>query len=570
MGNQDDEVKETVVEVTTDEVAKEESANEEGKAEEGAEPEKLRTKGEESKNIAEIENTVEPKVHGEEPTSNKETVKGENESTGNSNLADCAEVTKDKETEESNENNIIYHNKPWVDKRAKKVSDFVKRYLDSNESKVGDTKDTDKQANKTSNSTGSEDADKQDDKYNHNSILNFLAKIFISFYVFVTVIWIGSVILPFIKIDFRWYEYISIMLMGGALHVWGYAILKNLDSIHYISHLFTGSDYEGILTKIKSLVWPWPFFEGCNEFEVNIKRGYAFLWVLVVVSISRAVWVLHLFGIGNSRIFSFRFLMSIVAIALGVAGFLANYISYFASIVFCFFTREIANTEKIECETSRPWNSKSLRRLIHISSRSSMSFLAVSMMYLLVVVLCMVPEIRDGKRTVEEANIAYQNALVYEAESGINNKAIEYTVNFAINQMNMRGANISNKQYIVHKVTNSLERHKSYAVRKSKENLERCTNHQRELNQFRVLLLGSMVFICGISFIIVSLLPKLYINRLFRRWKYDKVAKAHNPKEISEIWASNLPYVRMEVVSAFTSFAVDICSLAVCILQLNG
>ncbi len=336
----------------------------------------------------------------------------------------------------------------------------------------------------------------------HNRTLNHYAGVFVFLYVGITIWWlIRYECVAFFDIEdiFTWNMYISIMLLTAVIHVWRYAVSKNIKSVETLEQIFPGDNiYQSkVLPKLKKLVWPLPFTKGCTKLENFLKALYLILYLGLIAVIIFSCINLNLFGFGQEADTIEKLLIKVIVVVLFTIGIVQNYFSYYVSIVFCYITREIANSG-IECDQDNPWNSRYLRDLVHISSRSSMSFLAVSMMYLLAVVVSILPGIKEGNRYSQ------------------------------------------------------------------------------------ILILGASVFLCGISYAVVTLLPKLFLNRLFRTWKIDRIkaleskvaitegdAKKYYEDTITKIWASNMPYVRMEIATTFITFAIDISSLIVCILQLT-
>lgn len=334
----------------------------------------------------------------------------------------------------------------------------------------------------------------------HNTILNACAIFFIAIYVCVTAGWLYLFTNPSLGMVIDWNYYVSIMLLTAVIHVWIYAFLKNIRSIDTLNDLYKGeknSYHVKILPDAKNLIWPFPWTKGCSVVEVVIKALFTILWGVVSYVILFSCSKLKLFDPAtNNYIGIYVAMASKVLLKIGL---ILNYVSYYSSVAFCFFTREIANAEDLECDTRIPWNSKYLRDLLHVSSRSSMSFFAVSMMYLLAVVVCIMP----GDRFKD------------------------------------------------------IENFKNYLIP----------------------LLSATVFLCVVSFIIVSFLPKVFLNRLFRKWKYHAIEELEkdtqteeqrriNDSSISTIWSSNLPYVRMEVASALLAFGIDVASLVIGIFKL--
>jgi hypothetical protein len=286
------------------------------------------------------------------------------------------------------------------------------------------------------------------------------------------------------------------MLLIGVIHVWIYAFLKFKQSRDELNGLFKSSpvvykdildDYDNLLCIIslkradKTIDIPRAFF----------KIAYPVLWVYFCYKICTCTYNLHLYGIGDAdHTGLFTFSSWVIFFSL-IAGMGFNFVSYYFSMAFCFFTRELANAQNLSCECENPWNSKDLRQLIKMASRSSMSFFVVSMMYMAVVSI--------GLLSIEDFN----------------------------------------------------------------------TDEMKYVTMLLVL----TTFLCVFSFILFAILPKLFLNRRFRYWKFEKVKDLDdkNPTDaakIEKIWSSNLPYVRMETVMGLFALAINLGGLIVNIFKL--
>ena len=327
----------------------------------------------------------------------------------------------------------------------------------------------------------------------HNQTLNICAAIFLPLYVIATVTWITLFSMFGLEnIIFSWQNYVCFMLLTGVLHVWIYAILKSHQSRKMLGRLFMESRtyHQKILPDFDSLNNPIPWKGECDWLKITIKILYTLLWGFISFIIGLSCIKLNFFGIGQPDTNALTSAIAMLITLLLVGGMVLNYFSYFSSICFCFFTREIANTDDITCDSYLPWNSVYLRRLIEVASRNSMSFFAVSSMYMLALAV----------------NI--------------------------------------------------------FSIEVPEESIK-----------YWILLLALSIFLCSISFLIFTLLPKIFLNRRFRKWKFSKVEEMLkmvpvDEKRIEKIFNSNLPYVRMEAISGIVALALDFASLIACILTL--
>lgn len=342
-----------------------------------------------------------------------------------------------------------------------------------------------------------------DDYNKYNQKLNKYADLYIPFYVTATVIWMACVLITgdINNKVVTWQNYVCFMILLGVIHVWNYAILKNKHSRTELGKLFPNSNkYEEILEDYDKLSEIKPSSEEDDDTRRRIKIMYSGLWFSVSVVILLCCACIYVYLVLNKYLANGLVIGVINAIILAInwlllgIGLWVNHKSYYASMVFCYFTRQIAN-EDINCDCSLPWNSKDLRKLINISSRSSISFFVVSVMYMIVL---------------------------------------------AINFGTTRGI--------------SSERIKSYWI----------------------LLIALSTFLGVISFMLFTFLPKVFLNRLFRKWKFknvkglmkaDAILKtSSNEDRIEKIWSSNLPLVRMEVFTGIISLLIDFAALIVSIV----
>ena len=235
----------------------------------------------------------------------------------------------------------------------------------------------------------------------HNELLNKSAILFLNIYVVGTILWIISFAVHFEIGRFKfelihWNNYICYMLLAGVIHVWLYATSKTRGSNMELPKLFSESkEYKDrIVEQFKRLLHPIANRKDLKKIEKNILFVYIALWITIVSSISYLYLELGLCGPieidFNKNIISINDIVPLVNFILLFEGLVLNGFSYYFSVVYCFFVREIANGKNIKCDSVIPWNSANLRHLINISSRSSLSFFAVSFMYVLCLIVCLI------------------------------------------------------------------------------------------------------------------------------------------------------------------------------------
>ena len=327
----------------------------------------------------------------------------------------------------------------------------------------------------------------------HNTKLNKYAMFSLPLYVFIT----GAWIIIFLKYGeentvFSWQNYVCTMLLSGVIHVWAYAILKFQQSRDTLNELFIDSKtvYDKILLDYDDVRNLNPL-KGSDYVRKTIKFLYLGLWFLISIVIVICAWKLHVYGIGDFKVPIIPRISWMFIFVLLIIGMILNCMSYYANMAFCFFTREIANAQNLSCECINPWNSKDLRQLVKISSRSSISFFIVSMMYMASVTISI--------STIDKPS--------------------------------------------------------------------------DDLMRYLIMLLVLTTFLCAFSFVLFSLIPKLFLNRRFRNWKFEIAPYLNDSDTVSEkrfeeIWNSKLPFVRMETVSGCIAIAIDLGSLVVSIVAL--
>ena len=353
--------------------------------------------------------------------------------------------------------------------------------------------------NSQSNSNDSID-EKMKKQIKHNETLNIYANRYLPLYVVATILWIlFFLIFGQDNNILSWQNYVCFMLLLGVIHVWKYTLLKFNQSRDDLNALFDISidkdshiKYMEILADYDDLRSASPFKKSSDKTRARIKRLYLGLWSFISIIIIVCVGFLHLYGIGDFSISCFAILSWFIIFILLIYGMILNYQSYYASMTFCYFTRQIANSQDLKCDSENPWNSTYLRQLIKIASRSSMSFFAVSTMYMAVMAISFLTTGRPADGSM----------------------------------------------------------------------------------RFFIMLVVLSTFLCAFSFILFTLLPKLFLNRRFRNWKFEKVRnlRDNNPvdsEKIEKIWSSKLPYVRMETVSGCLAMAINLGTLIVSIVALG-
>lgn len=287
-----------------------------------------------------------------------------------------------------------------------------------------------------------------------------------------------------------------------AIHIWMYIATKYIDYIDKLEGFFaTGNQKNDSYIKIWNEAKEWMTFganSNCMLYSVFVKLIYTCAWIglcLITVYCSfKLGWI-------NDNIYSK------VAILIYLISMFLNYFSYYRSVIFTYFIRNISNKwDMLGYNHMKPSNTEGFRNLIHASSRVAIAFFCDSMMYILLLM----------------GLVVVNQSLKY--------KEVEYLITLVL-----------------------------------------CT------------LIPSLI-----SFLVVFLLPKIFLNRLLRRWKrevthdlYEKYRKQIENKkdddivqekemqEVQErldiIYNDNLPIVKTELFVAIVSCLAEIIAVVVTI-----
>jgi hypothetical protein len=88
-----------------------------------------------------------------------------------------------------------------------------------------------------------------------------------------------------------------------------------------------------------------------------------------------------------------------------------------------------------------------------------------------------------------------------------------------------------------------------------------------------LILLFLSLILCWVSFLIVALIPKIFLNRLFKRWNYERVKEImrqtpYDENQIEKIWSYHLPTIRLETIFGLITIIISVGSLVVSILTM--
>ncbi len=309
--------------------------------------------------------------------------------------------------------------------------------------------------------------------------------------------------------------YFSLYIICIAIiHIWIYSTFKLKHSIEKLSEYFQKSNYMKVWSKYSHWFDPFPY-DDVEIYEAIFKMLYTLTWV--------ALFFLSLFCTDKLGLYKISSILDnnqsvvnrmviIIGLALFIIGMFLNYFSFYASIILTYFIRNISNNSQyLEFNHTRPSATKEFHELIHISSRTAITFFFESMLYicLLVIPINIMP------------HDFYADNIIYWW-----------------------------------------------------------------------LLMACTLIPCVISFLLVFLLPKLFLNRLLRRWKWmaideidlkmqriqKKTEKGLVEDEFSPLYVAyndmlnviyndELPLVKTEMIVAAAALFVDIVSIGFSIIS---
>ncbi len=139
-------------------------------------------------------------------------------------------------------------------------------------------------------------------------------------------------------------------------------------------------------------------FRGRSSFEKLVKMIYLVTWCSVFVLV---IWCLD--ELDYFDFFSIKFLMKdggtithvflLIELIILFIGMVLNYFSYFSSIMFSYFLRNVANiSDKLTHYPYKPSYTWGFHKLLHLSSRIDIAFFYESMMYVVLVIICLAIE----------------------------------------------------------------------------------------------------------------------------------------------------------------------------------
>lgn len=289
-----------------------------------------------------------------------------------------------------------------------------------------------------------------------------------------------------------------------AIHIWIYVATKYEEYIKQLETYFADdkNSKNGVYIKIWNEAKEWMTFTSnrkCRLYSVFVKLVYTCAWLgLCVIT----VWCTYKQGWIPPSIYTY------LAILMYIISMFLNYYSYYRSVIFTYFIRNISNKwNKIDFNYMKPSNTDGFRNLVHASSRVAIAFFCDSIMYILLLL----------GLVVSNQNIAYKE------------------------------------------------------------------------NDYLIILVLCTLVPSLISFLVVFLLPKIFLNRLLRRWKreaasllYEKyknqienknVNNKKHKKKILEVQArldmiynDNFPIIKTELFVAIISCLVEVVAVVITII----
>lgn len=191
-------------------------------------------------------------------------------------------------------------------------------------------------------------------------------------------------------------NYIMIIIHVALIHIWTYIANKKDAAFKLINpgNFFKNSK-EYKITYDDILHWEKAYaIRGCKIREIFIKIMYLAAWVAIgwlgfycVDKLEYYSFSLVFVKIENTWVLTLSWLTLCEVFLL--IGLVLNYFSFFSSLVFCYFIRELSNKyEKLEFRHRQPSSTTEFQILCYLSSRVSISFFMVSMLYILLLFSC--------------------------------------------------------------------------------------------------------------------------------------------------------------------------------------
>ncbi len=294
--------------------------------------------------------------------------------------------------------------------------------------------------------------------------------------------------------------YILYLFSIIIIHIWIYASIKIKQHYDIIHDFCNREVYEVMWHKYEHWfnIWPTPK-EEARKGENLFKLFYMAGWLVFVIICTICIFKMRIY-----EFFSFETPEMILAnmwlaggLVLLAISIILNFFSFYVSMMFTYFVRNISNTPEIfDHNRIKPSATKEYHGLIHISSRNAIAFFFESMLYIILLVL-----------TIKIDPIIFTD---------------------------------SNKAY------------------------------------FMVLITG-VLLLCVFSFLSVFLLPKIFLSRLLRRWKWKMIDEIEEKKSglvssdeledyekrLDIIYKDELPLVKTEMIVAVCAVIVDVVSICI-------
>lgn len=226
-----------------------------------------------------------------------------------------------------------------------------------------------------------------------------LDPIFLLTYVLLTIALVRGIIVKrwaFGALDWQHSVMNYALLLFGVIiiHVWLYLCGKFGTHYSEVATYFDSNKYK--LVWEDNVEWCSPMkFRGRSLFEKLVKGTYFAVWCGITALV---IWCLD--ELDYYDFFSIRFLMQnggtithvylLLELSIFLIGLFLNYFSYFSSIMFSYFIRNVANKcDDLKYNKKKPSYTLGFHRLLHLSSRIDIAFFFESMMYVALVILCM-------------------------------------------------------------------------------------------------------------------------------------------------------------------------------------
>ncbi|WP_026506429.1 hypothetical protein [Butyrivibrio sp. MC2013] len=178
------------------------------------------------------------------------------------------------------------------------------------------------------------------------------------------------------------------------VQVWLYLCLKHGAYYSEIDNYFSANEYKQVWKDVQESMMPL-CFKKRGMLEKIIKIVYILVWIgiifLVVFTMDRLDYFQFLeIELIESKGGTVTRVFSLLGLCLFVGGTILNFNSYYVSITFSYFLRNVSKiSDKLAYNHEKPSYTYGFHKLVHIASRTSIGFFSIAMLYILELLVCM-------------------------------------------------------------------------------------------------------------------------------------------------------------------------------------